>query len=418
MHLRTLSVVHFKNIREAAVDFSPRLNAFIGNNGAGKTNFLDALYALSFSKSFFNPSDQMSVTHGESWFMLQGRYEGESGEEQVVYAYRNGEKKQLRRNGKAYRKLADHIGRFPLVMVSPSDASLILGGSEERRKFIDGVISQYNPAYLDDLLRYNRVLLQRNTLLKQMAPVGHPGHGNPPNGNSPNGSPDHGSSAHGPSGSGSSGHSPADHGHSGQVASAHGNSAYGLLDVYDGELVRAGESLYRLRKEFIRELKPVFQSFYTTISGGHEEVGLHYHSDLNSHDFEQLLKETLPADRAAQFTTAGIHKDDLRLTLDGHSLKKTGSQGQQKTYLVALKLAQFEFIRQTAGITPILLLDDIFDKLDSGRVEQIVRMVAGDRFGQIVITDTNRDHLDTILQKVTPDYRIFMVDQGKVEVLR
>lgn len=147
-------------------------------------------------------------------------------------------------------------------------------------------------------------------------------------------------------------------------------------------------------------------------------MGLHYHSDLNSHDFEQLLKETLPADRAVQFTTAGIHKDDLRLTLDGHSLKKTGSQGQQKTYLVALKLAQFEFIRQTAGITPILLLDDIFDKLDSGRVEQIVRMVAGDRFGQIVITDTNRDHLDTILQKVTPDYRIFMVDQGKVEVLR
>jgi len=170
MHLKSLSVVNFKNIREANVEFSPRLNALIGNNGAGKTNMLDALYALSFSKSFFSTSDLMNVTHNENWFMLQGKYQHEEQEETIVYGFQNGQKKQLKRNGKLYKRLADHIGLFPLVMVSPSDASLVLGGSEERRKFLDGVISQYNPAYLESLIRYNRILIQRNNLLKQMAP--------------------------------------------------------------------------------------------------------------------------------------------------------------------------------------------------------------------------------------------------------
>jgi DNA replication and repair protein RecF len=368
MYLQALTIVNFKNIREAGIGFSPKLNTFIGNNGAGKTNLLDALYSLSFTKSFFNSSDQMNITHHEAFFMLQGRYYRDDAEENVVYGFQNGQKKQLKRNGKVYRKLSDHIGLFPLVMVSPSDSSLILGGSDERRKFIDGVISQYSPGYLNDLLRYNRVLLQRNNLLK---------------------------------------------------LSAYENRFDGeMLDVYDGELIDCGQRIHLQRRDFISELIPVFQHYYTSISGGNEQVGLHYHSDLDEFPFNQLLRQTLTHDRFLQFTTAGIHKDDLLFSLGGHLLKKLGSQGQQKTYLIALKLAQFEFIYRISGVKPILLLDDIFDKLDKTRVEQIVKMVAGEMFGQIFITDTNRDHLDLILHSVTNDYRIFMVSNGQIEQVR
>lgn len=368
MHLKSLTVVNFKNIREAAVEFSPRLNTFIGNNGAGKTNVLDALYALSFSKSFFNTSDLMNVTHDENWFMLQGKYHRDEQEETVVYGYQNGQKKQLKRNGKLYKRLADHIGLFPLVMVSPSDSNLVLGGSEERRKFMDGVISQYNSAYLEGLIRYNRILIQRNNLLKQVGPGGRPDEE--------------------------------------------------MMEVYNGELVRYGEEIHRHRSGFVKNLIPVFQQYYTFIAGGHEEVGLEYLSGLSSKPFEELLRESVSADNALQFTTEGVHKDDLTLTIEGYPLKKTGSQGQQKTYLVALKLAQYEFIRKLSGIKPILLLDDIFDKLDRERVEQIVTMVAGDQFGQIFITDTNRDHLASILREITPDYRIFRVTGGNMNLIQ
>ncbi len=368
MHLKSLSVVNFKNIREAAVEFSPRLNALIGNNGAGKTNILDALYALSFSKSCFNTSDLMNVTHEENWFMLQGKYQCDDKEETIVYGYQNGQKKQLKRNGKLYKRLADHIGLFPLVMVSPSDSNLVVGGSDERRKFMDGVISQYNSAYLEGLIRYNRVLLQRNNLLRQVAP-----------GRKPDGE---------------------------------------MLDFYNGELIRYGEEIHRLRNEFIRNLIPVFQQYYTFIAGGHEIVGLEYLSGLSTKPFDALLRDSIAADLSLQYTTEGIHKDDLTLTIGGYPLKKTGSQGQQKTYLVALKLAQFEFIRKLSGINPILLLDDIFDKLDKERVEQIVTLVSGDQFGQIFITDTNRDHLDSIIQGLTPDFRIFRVTQGIINLIR
>jgi DNA replication and repair protein RecF len=368
MYLQTLTIVNFKNIREAVIGFSPKLNTFIGNNGAGKTNLLDALYSLSFTKSFFSASDQMNIYHHEAFFMLQGRYSRDDGEENVVYGFQSGQKKQLKRNGKVYRKLSDHIGLLPLVMVSPSDSSLILGGSDERRKFIDGVISQYSPGYLDDLLRYNRVLLQRNNLLK-LCPSGTRFDGD-------------------------------------------------MLDIYNCEMIESGQRLHLQRRDFISELIPVFQHYYTCISGGNEEVGLRYHSDLDDLPFDQLLRQTLAHDRLLQFTTAGIHKDDLLFSLGGHLLKKLGSQGQQKTYLIALKLAQFEFIFKISGVKPILLLDDIFDKLDKTRVEQIVEMVAGEMFGQIFITDTNRDHLDSILQSVTNDYRIFMVSKGQIEQVR
>jgi DNA replication and repair protein RecF len=253
-------------------------------------------------------------------------------------------------------------------MVSPADSALVLGGSEERRKFLDGVISQFNQIYLDDLLRYNRVLQQRNNLLRLSGPES-------------------------------------------RIDPV-------MLDIYDGELADSGLRIHGNRKNFIAELIPVFQHYYSSISGGNEEVGLLYHSDLEKNSFPELLRHNLAHDRQVQYTTSGIHKDDLVFSLGGRPLKKLGSQGQQKTYLIALKLAQFEFIYRVSGIRPILLLDDIFDKLDKTRVEQIVRMVSGDLFGQIFITDTNREHLDSILQSVTNDYRMFMVSNGQIETIK
>ncbi len=366
MHLRNLTVANFKNISETVIDFSPRLNCFIGDNGAGKTNVLDALYYLSFTKSFFNAADQMNVNHGENWFLLKGQYEREGAEEHIICSFQEGQKKQVKRNSKVYRRMADHIGLLPLVMVSPGDSVLIVGGSEERRKFIDGVVAQFDAAYLNDLMRYSRILLQRNNLLKQAAQG-----------------------------------LPVD------------NDVFG---VYDEQLVGAGIRIHEQRKNFIIELNPVFQKYYTAISKGAETVGLVYKSDLDEKNFADALSESFQRDRSAQYTTVGLHKDDLQLTLGGYPVKKIGSQGQQKTYLVALKLAQFEFISQISGIKPILLLDDIFDKLDKKRVEQIVKMVDSEHFGQIFITDTNREHLDAILLTVTSDYRIFKVINGEINI--
>lgn len=368
MYLRTLSVVNFKNIREALIDCSPRLNTFIGDNGAGKTNLLDALYSLSFSKSYFTSVDQLNILHEEDYFILQGKYSRNGEEDTVVYGFRNGQKKQLKRNGKLYKRMTEHIGYLPLVMISPSDAQLITGGSEERRKFMDGVISQFSMEYLNDLLRYNRVLLQRNNLLRQSFTTGFVDEE--------------------------------------------------MIPVYDEELVACGERLYKARREFVENLIPVFQRYYSFISGDDERVGLSYLSDLNEAVFADLLSSSRKKDLAVQFTTAGIHKDDLQLMLEGYPLKKLGSQGQQKSYLVALKMAQFEFISSMSGLKPILLMDDIFDKLDKKRVEKIVRMVSAEQFGQIFITDTNREHLDAILHDVTPDYRIFLVHKGQVTIVR
>ena len=364
MYLRNLTVSNFKNIREASLSFSPRLNCLIGNNGAGKTNLLDALYYLSFTKSFFISVDQLNVLHQEKWFMLKGYYERSGSEEEIICSFQDGQKKTVKRNSKMYRRMADHIGLLPLVMVSPNDAVLITGGSDERRKFMDGVISQYDAEYLDDLLRYNRILLQRNNLLKQMVQD-----------NSP---------------------------------------LSEMIEVYDEQLAVSGLRIHEKRKVFISDLIPVFQKYYSGISGNAEQVGLFYQSDLSEGDFQEMLKMVYKKDRIAQFTTTGIHKDELVLTLSGYPIRKIGSQGQQKTYLVALKLAQFEFISRISGIRPILLLDDIFDKLDRNRVEQIVKLVAGEQFGQIFITDTNREHLDLILQTVAEHYHLFRVEGGQI----
>jgi DNA replication and repair protein RecF len=296
--------------------------------------------------------------------MLQGKYNRNNDEELVGCGYKNGQQKQFKRNHKVYKRLSDHIGLFPLVMVSPSDSVLISGGSEERRRFLDSVISQYDHLYLDTLIRYNKALLQRNNLLKKFA---------------------------------ESGGFDAD-----------------TLSIYDEQLIIHGTLIFKKRAAFIEKLIPVFQEFYQFISGGKEQVVLEYISILSDGDYRNQLLESVDKDRAAQFTTIGVHKDDLNLLLGEHQIRKLGSQGQNKTYLVALKFAQFEFIKLAADIRPILLLDDIFDKLDSNRVGKIIELVSEERFGQIFITDTNREHLEKLVGDMNIEHSIFKIIDGKI----
>ncbi|MDA3878873.1 MAG: DNA replication/repair protein RecF [Prolixibacteraceae bacterium] len=366
MYLQSLSVLDYKNVEMAEFDFSAKLNCFLGNNGAGKTNLLDAIYYLSFTKSFFNAVDVMNVRHGCQMFGIKGVYNSEGGESnQVSVGYRLNQKKQLKRNGKAYKRLSEHIGLYPLVMVSPSDTSLITGGSDDRRKFMDGVISQFDNRFLDALLRYNRLLMQRNNLLKQFA--------------------------------------------------AENRFDQDTLSIYNEQLHQYGTHIFEKRRAFIAEIIPVFQTFYKHISGGSEMVQLDYQSTLFDGSLSEQLEDNQHKDRLIQFTSVGVHKDDLLLSLGDYPMKKVGSQGQTKTYLVALKLAQFEYLKKQSEIKPILLLDDVFDKLDANRVEKIIQLVSDDKFGQIFLTDTNREHLESIVEKVGSHYCIFRINNGEVE---
>ncbi len=365
MYLESLSLVNFKNLEEVDAQFSPGLNCFIGNNGAGKTNLMDAIYYLSFCKSFVNSNDQMNITHQQDFFVIQGKYERFDEVETISCGLKRGQRKHFKRNKKEYNRLSEHIGLLPLVMVTPSDSDLIMGGSEERRKFVDSLISQYDQVYLNHLIRYNRALLQRNQLLKQFA----------------------------------------------------GERFFkeDLLEVWDDQLVRLGLVIHEKRVEYIRAFQPVFQSYYGLIAGSHEKTGLEHQSQLYENDLQVLMTENRKKDLLLQFTSAGIHKDDIVFNLGDHPIKKLGSEGQKKTYLVALRLAQFDFIKKLSGLNPVLLLDDLFDKLDKHRVKQIVRLVADDHFGQIFITDTNREHLDQIVHEVSAGSKIFLVHHGTVK---
>lgn len=363
MILKRISILNYKNLEQVELDFSPKMNCLIGQNGMGKTNLLDVIYYLSFCKSANNPIDSQNIKHDQNFFVLQGSYVTELGDVEEVYCgLKRRQKKQFKRNKKEYTRLSDHIGFIPLVMVSPADAELIAGGSEERRRFMDVVISQYDRDYLSALIRYNKALTQRNTLLK-----------------------------------------------------AEEEPDNELMEVWEEIMAMAGEVVYRKRKEFVNEFIPVFQSFYSAISQGQEQVSLSYESHADSGNLLQQLKDNRQRDRIMGYSLKGVHKDDLVMQLDSYPIKREGSQGQNKTFLIALKLAQFDFLRRTgSNTTPLLLLDDIFDKLDASRVEQIVKLVSGDRFGQIFITDTNRDHLDKILEKVHGEYKVFSVEQGNV----
>lgn len=356
MIVKELHIVNFKNIAEATFVFCPAFNCFVGNNGVGKTNVLDALYQLSMCKSYFNLPDLQNIRHGEAFFVLQGKYVRKEEVVDVYCGVKKGQKKIFRKNQKAYEKLSEHIGLLPLVMISPEDVSLIDGGSEERRKLIDGIISQCDRTYLHQLIRYNKALVQRNMLLKNAA-------GKPID-------PE-------------------------------------VMDLWDEQLAVCGEDIIRKRLVFLEDFKVYFQEYYELISCGKEKVSMDYRSSLQGESIRDALKQSMEKDRILNYTTVGIHRDDLLLNIGGYPVKKIGSQGQKKTFLIALKLAQYVWLYRTHQVKPLLLLDDIFDKLDAERVQRIIGLVGNEIFGQVFITDTNRQHIDEMLKAQMHDYKLF-----------
>jgi len=365
MYLKKLSLTNFKNYELSGLEFSPKVNCFTGSNGVGKTNILDAIHYLSLTKSFFNNIDSISVRHGEDYFIISGTFVRVGEEDQIYCAFQKQKQKLLKRNGKEYQKLSDHVGRYPVVMISPADSALITEGSEDRRRFMNKIISQYNSEYLDSVLRYNKALQQRNKLLK--------------------------------------------------FFKTSGKFENDALAIWDDQLVKYGTFVYNERKVLVDELIPVFQEYYSFITSGKETVKLSYRSHLADVSFQDALTDSLEKDRILEYTTMGIHKDDLILEMDDYPVKLLGSQGQQKSYLVALKLAKFDYIKRKANLSPVLLLDDIFDKFDADRVEQIIRLVGNHRFGQIFITDTHQSRLHDILTSHNTGYKLFNISDNQVQ---
>lgn len=366
MYLRELKLTNFKNCESADLLLSENVNCFVGLNGAGKTNILDSIYYLSFCKSFFVATDKQNIRHEQDFFAIHGVYSHEGKDDEMVSCVqRRDAKKSFRFNKKEYDRLSDHIGKFPLVMISPYDRDLINEGSELRRKFIDGVISQFDPLYLNALLKYNRALQQRNVQLKQFADA--------------------------------------------RIFDRD------LLRLWEDQMAQHATDIHDKRQRFLEEFLPIFQHYYEIVSGGTEKVNVVYQSRLSEKSLGDLFEESLMHDRYSTYTNVGIHKDDLEFTLDGHPLKKFGSQGQQKSFVVSIRLAQFEFNYQKIGYKPILLLDDVFDKLDDQRVMKLVRLVGDDHFGQVFITDTQRQRIEKLFEDTAIDHKIFEVEKGCVK---
>ena len=357
MFLRHLSLINYKNFDSKTLDFDPVINCLVGDNGVGKTNVLDAIYHLCFGKSYFNPVSTQNIKHGTEFFVVEGEFEKHNRTEKILCSFKKGTKKVIKRNDKPYEKFSEHIGFLPLVIISPSDRDLILEGSETRRKFMDGVISQSDKVYLQNLIKYNKVVSQRNSLLKYFA--------------------------------------------------ANRTFDRDTLSIYNEQMNTLGTVIHQKRVEFIDSFLPIFKEQYQNISEKDEQIDLSYESQLSDDSLMNLLKNNIEKDRALQYTSVGTHKDDLSFTIAGHPIKKFGSQGQQKSFLIALKLAQFHFIKQLADTTPILLLDDIFDKLDENRVSHIVGLVKDDNFGQIFISDTHADRTEDVVKNIHQSYKIF-----------
>ena len=359
MYLRKLSLLNFKNITESELTFGPGINCLVGDNGAGKTNVIDAVHYLSMCKSAFGMTDGQTIRHGAEFFLAEGHYTTDSDrQEQVVCTFSRKGGKLLKRNGKEYERLSDHVGLIPAVVISPADSMLISDAAEERRRFLNAFLSTIDRNYLTALIRYNAVLTERNRLLKMQ--------------------PD-------------------------EV----------MLSIYDAQLSEQGEKIHARRQEVVRELQPLVAEYYGILSEEREAVELDYKSELNEHALSELLQAARQKDLVNEFTTVGIHRDDLTLKIGGYPLRKYGSQGQQKSFLIALKLAQYHLLARATGEKPILLLDDLFDKLDAGRVEQLLRLVSDASFGQIIITDCNPTRLETILQRAHTAYTLYRVSEGQ-----
>ncbi|TXF78880.1 DNA replication/repair protein RecF [Chryseobacterium sp.] len=364
MVIQKLSLLNFKNHREKSFEFSPQINCFVGNNGAGKTNVLDGLHYLSVAKSFLGNTDLNNIRASadgvsEDFFTVEGQiFDGEK-ENIIKVQMPKDAKKIIKKNDKPYERIADHIGFLPSVIISPYDSNLISDSGESRRRFLDAMISQTDSEYLFNLIQYQKTVQQRNALLKSFAKNRYFDAGN--------------------------------------------------LEIYNEPLIKFGTAIFRKRLEFLDAILPLIQNYYEIISNGNEEVSVIYHSDLKENSFGQLLEENLEKDRMLTYTSKGIHKDDLIFEMNGSSLKRTGSQGQQKSFLIALKLSQMNRIKELTGKTPVLLLDDIFDKLDDTRVSQLIELVNREHFGQIFITDTNKERTESVVRKINEESRIFEI---------
>ncbi len=366
LYLSKLILTNFKNYPSYQVDFHPDLNVITGLNGAGKTNLLDAVYYLCFCKSAFQARDPLNILDGESFFRIEGGFnsagdgEGNVQVDVISCAYMKGRKKVMERNKIPYKKITEHIGFCPLVLIAPDDVQIVKGGSSERRRLLDGTLSQYDLGYLEALLQYERVRKQRNALLKQFA-----------------------------------------------------TQKYfdeTLIQTYDEQLILFGQEIFEKRKQLLKDLHPIFQSFYQNISSSRELVDFRFESQLEQNTLGNLLKKSREKDRIMQRTTVGIHKDDLLFEIKSFELKQLGSQGQQKSFLIALKLAIYQLLAQKTNQQPLLLLDDIFDKLDGERIEHLLKLVTGENFGQIFVTDTHTNRLGDILDKLSLDFKHFEIE--------
>lgn len=366
MQLKSLSILNFKNHLDGNFTFELPLVCFVGDNGVGKTNLLDAIHYLSFCKSYFNSIDSQNINDSQDFFVIQGNFETEDKAYEIYCGVKRGDKKRFKLNKKDYKKLSDHIGKFPSVMVSPYDRDLIGEGSDVRRKFIDSIISQLDKEYLQNLINYNKLLLQRNALLKNMAEIN-------------------------------------------KLSTEN-------LEIWNIQLAEVGTFIRKKRIEFLNEFSSLFNEYYALISGNSEQVEVAYIDSLKGEsDFLKALNENVKRDFVLQYTSIGTHKDDLDFMINGKPVKKFGSQGQQKSYLVALKLAQYEFMKRHLGSKPMLLLDDVFDKLDQNRVANIMKLVHDEAFGQVFITDTDKHRMEQLFKSNDLNVQIFEIKKETVE---